>query len=157
TFDGATAHPGDPVVICERELVADLEQAIARRIGLPRYKLWFVGHTRFRWQDDQLLVGVPNRHFEEWLQKTFGTAVAAAAQEIFDRPMQVRFTIDPELFQAARREMAEAQQTPISVRPDSAPEQPESLAPPSGPTSSKSPQPRGAQADPCKASDVKTK
>jgi len=101
------------VVICDREVVAALEQAIVRRIGTPRYKLWFEGHTLFRWQQEQLTVGVPNRHFEEWLNKTFGPAVTAAALEVFARPMQVRFVIDPELFQAARREQAEAKQTPL--------------------------------------------
>jgi chromosomal replication initiator protein len=111
------APPGDVVVICDREVVAALEQAIVRRIGMPRYKLWFEGHTHFRWQDDQLTVGVPNRHFEEWLNKTFGPAVTTAAMEVFARPMQVRFVIDPQLFQAARREQAEALQTLLPPPP----------------------------------------
>jgi chromosomal replication initiator protein len=101
------------VTIREREaLTLALAGAIARNIGEPRYKLWFDRHTRFTWDDDLLTVGVPNRHFQEWLQKTFGAAVAAAAAEVFDRPMQVRFAIDPQLFQAARREQAAAQQPP---------------------------------------------
>ena len=85
-----------------------LEQAVARRIGEPRYKLWFDRHTRFSWDDAVLTVGVPNRHFEEWLHKTFHDALTATAREVFGRPLAVRFVIDPELFQAARREQAEA-------------------------------------------------
>jgi chromosomal replication initiator protein len=88
----------------DREVVAALGQAIARRIGEPRYNLWFDRHTQFRCEDGQLVVGVPNHFMQEWLQKTFGDAVQAAAGEVLARPMQVRFTIDPELFQAARRE-----------------------------------------------------
>jgi chromosomal replication initiator protein len=53
---------------------------------------------------------VPNRHFGEWVEKNFGSATVAAAQEVFGRSMQVRFVIDPELFQAARREQDEARQ-----------------------------------------------
>src|SRR5207302_10846086 len=98
---------GGPVTISERELVAALELAIAQRIGEPRYKLWFERHTRLAWDDDLLTVGVPNRHFQEWLEKTFTEPVAAAAGEVFEQPMRVRFTIDPELFRAARREQAE--------------------------------------------------
>ena len=94
----------------ERDLAAALGQALARRIGTPRYNLWFDGRTTFHGDGGVLTVGVPNRHFEEWLEKTFREAVAAAAAEVFGRPMQVRFTIDPALFQAARREQAEAQQ-----------------------------------------------
>jgi chromosomal replication initiator protein len=117
---------------CERD-VQKLAQAIARRVGEPRYKLWFEGHTRFRWHDDRLTVGVPNRHFEEWLQKTFGAAVSAAAAEAFGRPMQVRFAIDPELFQAARREQAEAQQARPASKPEAPPARPAKPAAPEAP------------------------
>jgi chromosomal replication initiator protein len=95
------------------EVAAELAPALARRIGEPRYKLWFERHTRFsRDADaDAITVGVPNRHFEEWLQKTFAADVAAAAREVFGRPVRVRFAIDPQLFQAARREQADARST----------------------------------------------
>jgi chromosomal replication initiator protein len=90
----------------DREVVAALEQAIAQRVGEPRYNLWFDRHTKFTWQDDLLTVGVPNLHFQDWLEKTFGDAVRAAAAAVFGRVMQVRFAIDAELFQQARREQA---------------------------------------------------
>jgi chromosomal replication initiator protein len=96
------------VTVGERNLVQALEQAISQRIGEPRYKLWFEGRTRFHWDDDQLTIGVPNRHFGEWVEKSFGGAAAAAAQEVFGQAMQVRFVIDPQLFQEARREQDEA-------------------------------------------------
>jgi chromosomal replication initiator protein len=81
-----------------------LEQAICQRIGMPRYQLWFERHARFTWESDQLIVGVPNLHFQEWLQKTFVGSVREAAGEVFERPMEVRFVIDAELFRAARKE-----------------------------------------------------
>jgi chromosomal replication initiator protein len=90
----------------DREVVAALEQAIAQRVGEPRYNLWFARHTKFTWQDELLTVGVPNLHFQDWLEKTFGDAVRAAAAAVFGRPMQVRFAIDAQLFQQARREQA---------------------------------------------------
>jgi chromosomal replication initiator protein len=99
------------LTISLRESVAALGRAIARHIGEPRYKLWFDGHTKFAWDGGVLTVGVPNRHFEEWLQKRFRGAVAAAAAEVFGRPAEVRFVIDPELFRAARREQESVQKT----------------------------------------------
>jgi chromosomal replication initiator protein len=93
----------------DHEIVATLTDAIRRRIGEPRYNLWFDRHTRFTWEDGLLVVGVPNRHFQEWLQKTFTEAVRAAAAEVFAQPVQVRFVIDPQLFQAARQEQARVQ------------------------------------------------
>jgi chromosomal replication initiator protein len=92
-----------------RDAAAVLASAIARRIGEPRYQLWFARHTRFEPQGDWLKVGVPNRHFQEWLDRTFGDAVRDAVAEVFGEPLPVRFVIDAELFQAARREQAEAE------------------------------------------------
>ena len=45
-----------------REAATALAAAVARRIGPPRYKLWFDGRTRFGYDDGRLTVGVPNRH-----------------------------------------------------------------------------------------------
>ncbi len=92
--------------IREREVVAALEQALIQRIGEPRYNLWFTRNTKLTWDDDLLIVGVPNHFFQEWLESTFGEAVRAAASDALCRPMRVRFAIDPELFQAARRQQA---------------------------------------------------
>jgi len=109
------------LTVTKRKIAAALGQAIAQRIGEPRYNLWFENHTKFSWVEGVLTVGVPNRHFEEWLQKTFLGAVREAACEVFGEAMQVRFTIDPELFQAARQEEAEARQRKGSRQPADAP------------------------------------
>jgi chromosomal replication initiator protein len=82
--------------------VATLEQTIAQRIGQPRYRLWFDGKTKFNWDDRQLVVGVPNRFYQEWLEKTFAHAVRTAADMVLGQPMQVRFAIDPQLYQSSR-------------------------------------------------------
>ncbi len=103
----------------DRELATALAEAVARRIGPQRYQLWFDRHTRFRFADGVLTVGVPNRHFEEWLQKTFSEAVAAAAAEVFGAAVAVHFVIDPELFQAARREQEQARAAPPPLAPPS--------------------------------------
>jgi chromosomal replication initiator protein len=88
----------------ERAVVAALGQAICQRIGEPRYQLWFPNKTKFTWHDDELLVGVPNHFYQEWLKKQFADIIRAAADDIGGQPVRVKFVIDPELFQAARRE-----------------------------------------------------
>jgi chromosomal replication initiator protein len=113
------------VRVTDLDVVAALERAIAQRIGEPRYNLWFSRNTKFLWEPGRLTVGVPNLHFQEWLQKTFGAAVQSAAAEVFGGPMQVVFRIDPELFQAARRE-----QERVAVAPAPAPEKPAEPAKP---------------------------
>ncbi|HKI32615.1 MAG TPA: chromosomal replication initiator protein DnaA [Gemmataceae bacterium] len=118
----------------DREVVAALEQAIVQRIGEPRFNLWFARRTKFVWDDGQLTVGVPNLHFQEWLQKTFADAIRAAAADVFGASLPVRFVIDPELFQAARQEQEEERRAggvspPVADRPD-LPSSPGGLRPP---------------------------
>jgi chromosomal replication initiator protein len=86
------------------DVVAVLAQALCQRIGEPRYKLWFSGKTKLTCDGDQLAVGVPNLFLQDWLHKTFEADIRAAAAEAFGHAVAVRFVIDPELFQAARRE-----------------------------------------------------
>jgi chromosomal replication initiator protein len=92
---------------CDNEVVAALGQDIAQRIGQPRFTFWFEGNTKFILDEQALTVGVPNLFFQDWLQNTFGESVRAAANEILGRPVQVRFAIEPELFQKSRRTQEE--------------------------------------------------
>jgi chromosomal replication initiator protein len=114
----------------ECDVVAALEQAIIQRIGEPRFNLWFARRTKFVWDDGQLTVGVPNLHFQEWLQKTFAESVKAAAAEILGAGRPVRFVIDPELFQTVRQEQAAVKEAvpeppeaspPVPARPQASP------------------------------------
>jgi chromosomal replication initiator protein len=104
------ARRGGLLTISDRDVVAALERAIIQRIGKPRYNLWFEKHTQFRWNDDQLTVGVPNLFQQNYLESKFGTDVGRAAAEVFGHPVPVRFCIDGALFQAARREQENVKQ-----------------------------------------------
>ncbi|GIW81929.1 MAG: chromosomal replication initiator protein DnaA [Gemmatales bacterium] len=88
------------------EVVAALGHLIAQRIGEPRYDLFFTGKTKFTWNDGQLIVGVPNRFVQEWLENTFAEDIRQAAQQFLGRAVHVIFTIDPQLFQMARQKEA---------------------------------------------------
>ena len=88
----------------EVNTTAALGQALRQRIGEDRYQLWFLDKTKFSLRDDALVVGVPNLFYQEWLGKKFGQAITEEAAALFGSPRQVRFTIDPELFQQARRQ-----------------------------------------------------
>lgn len=91
------------------DVVAAVAQALSQRIGEPRFNLWFTGKTKLVLADGRLTVGVPNLFLQDWLQKTFGDEVRGAAADVFGAPADVRFVIDPELFQAARERQTEAQ------------------------------------------------
>jgi chromosomal replication initiator protein len=99
------------LTINQREVVAALSDAIAQRIGEPRYDFWFLNKTKFTWEGDKLVIGVPNLLYQEWLQNTFADPVAAAAKTVCGRQVPVKFSIDPELFRAAREAQSIAQGT----------------------------------------------
>ncbi len=103
------------------EVAAALGQVLVRRIGEPRYNLWFGQNTKFSWEDDLLVVGVPNHFYQEWLQRTFGEDVRAAAAEVLGRRMQVRFSIDAQLFQQFRQAQAETTCRARPAQPATAP------------------------------------
>jgi chromosomal replication initiator protein len=103
------------VTISDRDLLANLTETIAERVGQARYTLWFAAHTKFRIDTGHLTVAVPNRHFEEWLQKTFGVTLSDAAREVFGGPVEVRYAIEPHLFREHGAAQAELRQgkTPL--------------------------------------------
>jgi chromosomal replication initiator protein len=71
-----------------------LVDALVRRIGLPRYQLWFQPHAKFALNEAECVVAVPNAHFQDWLQSTFGDAVRESVRETAGEPLPVRFVID---------------------------------------------------------------
>lgn len=81
-----------------------LKQSLIARINAERYRIWFQNRTVFSVADDQLIVGVPNLHVQEWLQSQFQRDLQTAAVEVLGRTMDVRFRIDPVLFRAIRAE-----------------------------------------------------
>jgi chromosomal replication initiator protein len=116
----------------ERDLAAALGEAIRQRVGEPRYNLWFRSKTKLNLEGGELVVGVPNHFYQEWMQKTFASEVRAAAAEAVGLAVAVRFAIDPELFQAARRAEAD-----VAAKPPA-------LAAPPAPAAAAPARPRGA-------------
>jgi chromosomal replication initiator protein len=120
---------------CDRDIEAALGSAIRQRIGEPRYQLWFQPNTKFTCRENGLVIGVPNHFYQDWLQTTFGEAVQEAAADVFARPLPIRFTIDPQLFQSSRQAQATALARQESEPPDppirivKSPVAPERIAP----------------------------
>ncbi len=99
------------------ERVTAMEKALCQRVGEARFQLWFADKTKWTWHNDLVVVGVPNHFYQEWLQKAFADDIRAAAGAVFGQPLDVRFVIDPELFQAARRrEIAPGSAPPPGAR-----------------------------------------
>lgn len=108
-----------------------LEAAVAARIGSARFALWFQGHARFLPSADRITVGVPNAHFQEWLGQTFGSAVEAAAGEVYGIAVPVVFSVIPTAFEEAATKEALRQPGPnlFGERPPPLPVKPKKAKP----------------------------
>jgi chromosomal replication initiation ATPase DnaA len=54
-------------------------------------------------------------------RKTFHADVTAAATEVYGESLSVRFAIEPNLFQTARREQEQVKAAPVVVKPEETP------------------------------------
>ena len=90
-----------------QERLDQVNQALVRAIGEARHRNWF-RDTTMTHADDVLTVGVPNLMVQQWLESKFGKELAAAAKEVFGSQTQVKFVVDPQLYQSRRREQDQA-------------------------------------------------
>jgi chromosomal replication initiator protein len=85
-----------------KSLTDQIVPALAERIGMRRFQIWFEGKTKFTLEGERLTVGVSNLFYQEWLTKSFLDDLRAVAAALFGKKTEVRLVIDPELFQASR-------------------------------------------------------
>jgi len=88
--------------------LARLADAIAQRVGQQRFHVWFNNSTKLDLRQDGLEIAVPNDFISEWIGKNFTRPIQEAAHEVLGTPLQVRFSVVPELFEvdAARKDAA---------------------------------------------------
>ena len=91
---------GMTVATSDGERLTYLAKVLAERVGTCADQLWFAS-TRFRIQNSEIVIGVPNRHFEEWLKTTFGTVVTEAVAKVFGKALPVHYVIEADLLEEA--------------------------------------------------------
>ena len=80
-----------------------MRNILTESVGPDRYSLWFEGKTRLDLDGVQLRIGVPNLHFQQWMEGRFGKIVVEATRKVLGDHSSAVFHIDPELFQANTR------------------------------------------------------
>src|SRR4051794_22315694 len=97
--------------------LARLADAIAQRVGQQRFHVWFNNSTRLDLRQDGLEIAVPNDFISEWIGKNFTRPIQEAAHEVLGTPLQVRFSVVPELFEVESARKTAEQAEPAPVRP----------------------------------------
>ncbi|MCY2954263.1 MAG: chromosomal replication initiator protein DnaA [Planctomycetota bacterium] len=78
-----------------------LADAIAQRVGQQRFHVWFINSTRLDLKQDALEIAVPNDFISEWIGRNFSQPIQDAAHEVLGCSLTVRFSVVPQLFDAA--------------------------------------------------------
>lgn len=120
--DAAAIHPSFDANFTSWPDIAAFEAALVRSIGTQRYQMWFQGRSRLAFVDGRLIVGVPNLHFQQWIQKNFAAAIRDALADIAMEAVEIVYQVDPDLFRELKTEQA-ASQTPAPAPAASEPTQ----------------------------------
>ena len=105
---GQTGRPRQGTGLCAQALVSDngeaeLRAALSKRLGAPRFDLWFGDVVRLglSGDGDALEVHVPNSFFRDWIQAHYSTSLLDVAETITGRTprlaIQVRDEAEPPL------------------------------------------------------------
>jgi len=87
------------------QILAKLEQ----RLGPQRYKVWFKNSTQLILADGHLRVSAPNAFICGWIERHFAETIAAVAQEVTGREIQVSFAVETKLLHSLRKRQLDSQ------------------------------------------------
>jgi chromosomal replication initiator protein len=68
-------------------------EALRKRLTKQQFVTWFQRATLVSWASGELVIGLPNRFYQEWFHKNFRTLIASAAEEVAHAPSQVSFVV----------------------------------------------------------------
>jgi chromosomal replication initiator protein len=79
------------------EIIA-INEALAKRVGSQKYRIWFKNSTRFAIADGYLKIGVPNLFIAGWVEDHFLNEINEAVRAATGTKLKIAFTINPEIF-----------------------------------------------------------
>ena len=99
-----------------QEVVKELRNCLANRIGADRFDLWFGKQVRFQLVDDRLSVCTPDQFSLDRLRKQFRTDISFVARELVQREVLLDFqVVAAPKSEAAKPSLAVEQVAPQSI------------------------------------------
>jgi chromosomal replication initiator protein len=89
--------------------ISAINEALARKVGSQKYRIWFKNSTIMTLTDGYLKVGVPNLFIASWIENHFSNQICQAVREVDGSSPKITFTIDPELSGSLRRNQLDPQ------------------------------------------------
>jgi chromosomal replication initiator protein len=78
----------------DREIVSDLRNALAGKVGQDRFDLWFGAATRLDYDGRTLRIGAPSRFFLEWIRTNFRRHIEGACGDVLGCCPAIEFLIE---------------------------------------------------------------
>jgi chromosomal replication initiator protein len=99
---GRERAPGgaEEVATDDMDIVSALRTALAGRVGIQRFELWFGSRTRLELAGDALTIHAPSQFFVNWIRANFRQDIEAVCGEVLGSCPNLQFQIDaaePEL------------------------------------------------------------
>ena len=91
---GSVPPPSDEVC---KELWAQVQDALQRRVQREQFETWFRRANLVRIDDREVEVAVQNRFARDWLQNYYVETLEQAVQAVLGVKRRIRLTVDPEL------------------------------------------------------------
>ncbi len=104
--------------VVETDVVTAIVREVAAQVGELRFNLWFRDNAKLKLTNDELVVGVPNLFFKEWLECNFKPALKKASQAVLGRRLPIRVIVDGELFRRNRSGGRDQPSEPQRAEPD---------------------------------------
>jgi len=89
--------------------ISAINEALARKVGPQKYRIWFKNSTKMTLTGGYLKVGVPNLFIANWIEEHFSNQISQAVREVAGSSPKITFTIDPELSGSLRRTQLDSQ------------------------------------------------
>ncbi len=89
--DSTAVTPGRPGA----EAFSKLLEALRKRLTKQQFTTWFQRTSLVEWSGHDLVMGLPNRFYQEWFSRNFRLLISQAAEEIGQAPVQVSFVVLP--------------------------------------------------------------
>ncbi len=86
-----------------------IDQAIAKRVGPQKHRIWFRNSTRLTLADNYLKVGIPNHFIGSWIENHFLDDISAAVREVTGSEKKIAFNIEPDLAGVLKRTQLDSQ------------------------------------------------
>jgi chromosomal replication initiator protein len=92
------------------EQVSSINDAIAEKVGMQKYRIWFQNSTNMSLTDGYLKIGAANPFISSWIENHFSGEIIEAVRSVTGAEVKLIFTIDQQLSDSANRPRFEMQE-----------------------------------------------